>query len=287
MALMASALIPSAAPARSSQKTETVRRDLGALNIVKGRNAASIPVRLKQPATMRVPEFNKGAVTAKGEGRLVGFALAQAPFDLDESSTLFATRVLIEGGNSEVLSLGFALRQSKKGYHLPAGNYELYLITDGKPSTVKFKLDGVSGTRRFNPTSPADLKVKSPEIQLDDAASNIYSGGGDSQLRGDGLLFSHLWVRTDVHATSVSQFCYTAGSPEPADHPAPYAPGCPSANEKYFYTQPATFVSAEPDLIHLYGGSNASTARWGQGFSHEAGGVVDGIGYTALWLNLS
>ncbi len=76
------------------------------------------------------------------------------------------------------------------------------------------------------------------------------------------------------------------GAPKPADHPLPYGPGCPTLNDKAIFTQPSTYVETSPDLIQHYSGGLASAARWGQGISQESGGIVDGIGYTALWLEL-
>jgi hypothetical protein len=274
------------ASAGASQADPSKVRTLGAINVIRGGDAASMSVRLAQPATLRQPEYSKTSVSADGAGELVGFALAQEPFDLDRSAALIASRMPRQSGSSPVLSLGFGLRETNKGYHLPAGRYRLYLITDGTPATVTFRLSGVTGTRYFEPTSPADVAIKSPEIQLADGLDQIYSGGADSLLRSNGILFNHLAVKHEAHTSSLTQFCYSAGAPEPAENPAPYAPGCPSTNQKAIFTQPSTYLETSPTRIDFYGGAVGSPGRWGQGFSYESGGVVDEIDFAALWLGL-
>jgi hypothetical protein len=282
--LVVGALIVSAGA--SFAEARPLPRALGAINVISGSQSSSMLVRLRAPATLRQPEFSKTSVATEGSGDLVGFALAQEPFDFDKSAAVIAARMPSKSGGSPILSLGFRLRESSKGYHLPAGTYRLYLLADGPAAKVTFQLKGVTGTQNLRPSKPAEAVIKTPNIRPSAEIQNVYTGGADYRLSNSGILFNHLSVTHEAHAASVSQFCYSAGAPEPAENPAPYAPGCPSTNQKAIFTTPATYVTTSPSEVDFYSGALASAGEWGQGFSYESGGIVDSIGFAALWLEL-
>jgi hypothetical protein len=240
-----------------------------------------------QRATLPIPELDQRAVQVSGRGRVVGFVLAQQPVDLADSATLVVARFpSYENSAREILSIGINISDANRKYELPPGDYRLYLLGDGKLVKVKFNLEGLEGTRRFTPQRPALLTVKDPRPDLHDGSvNNFYTAGAEKRLRGKGLLFQHLWARTEAHVASLTSFCFSHGAPKPSDHPAPYGPGCPNGNDTFIGHTPATYVETSPSLIQHYTGGVGVPGTWGLGFSRESLSISD-IGYTAMWLEL-
>lgn len=286
IAIAIAALVPHTAPAAAS----TERRpspSLGAMNILSGNEAGWIDVRLRRQATLSIPEFNQRVVQVSGKGRVVGFVLSQQPVNLADSATLVVARFpSYKASAREVLSIGINISDENGKYTLPPGDYRLYLLGDGKPVRVRFKLSGLKGTQRFIPQRRARLTLKNPSSDLyGGSVNNVYTAGAEKRLRDKGLLFQHLWARTEAHAASLTSFCSSHGAPKPTDHPAPYGPGCPNGNTSFSGHNPATYVETSPSLIQHYGGGVAASGIWGLGFSRESASIQD-LGYTAIWLEL-
>lgn len=163
---------------------------------------------------------------------------------------------------------------------LPAGDYRLYAITDGRPVSVSLRLHGLSGTIVLAPQTPARIQV----AELEPASTKlgtgqIYWGGATRDLQGQGLAWSFQWTIKSAGLAEDSTTCgYEGGEPQIGA----YMPGCPLASVNAGWT--TTFVAPmrhmsihDTSVYHVSG-------LWGQGGYIVSAAAVDAVGGIVLWV---
>lgn len=199
---------------------------------VTGSATASIPVRLTKPLVIDRTTYGK-TVRTTGPGRAVGFLLVK---DGSDVIRLGFTRLsfcdkpgCVDKEPLKIVSTR-ADRDSKDRSVYPAGNYRLYVIADGKPTSTTFRLPGLTGTQTLRPKKPAGPATVRPTVVQDIQAGGqraVYTGGvepSQNSQRGFGLFAiqadSREWVGAAVG------FCFYENKPR---QELAYAPGCPTA----------------------------------------------------------
>lgn len=202
---------------------------------VTGSRTASIPVRLTMPLAINRSTYG-ATVRTTGAGRAVGFLLVK---DGEDVIRLGFTRLSLceKAGcvDKEPLKVTStrANRDAQDRSVYPAGNYRLYVIADGKPTTTTFRLPGLSGRQTLSPTKPAGPAIVRPSVAQDVQAGGqrpILTGGVEPSQdsdRGFGLFAiqadSREWVGAAVG------FCFYQNKPR---EEIAYAPGCPTAESQ-------------------------------------------------------
>jgi hypothetical protein len=286
--LIGALLLPVSALGASPKKSASI--SLGARNLLSGSETAKMQVRVPRSATIEKPLAGGSGVSVKGgDNGFVGFALVERTSDDD--------RIAFVGGRLEertglppvVMGLG-GPDNTRSDLKVPAGEYDLYLITESPGVEVILRLKGLAGRKSLRPQGRVTAKMVTPEPDyssggVDGAPKNLYSAGAGGRTRGSGLLFDVLWQKRQVHVDTLNTFCYYLEKPDP-QHPAPYAPGCPASSARLFSVINDGLVNGQPSQAVHYGGAmTVGTTYVGQGFSVTSAGLIDDLDYTALWLS--
>lgn len=165
------------------------------------------------------------------------------------------------------------------GDHLPAGQYQMYVVADGAPVDVTFTVDGLRGRATYRPASiDAELKTLNPTVDLSHGAQT-YSAGAFTQLPESDWSFFGMWAldRNDV-ATAYGSCAYADDTtiPSPPEHVA-FLPGCPLSDS-------FEFVNEGPNggtmlTVSDHGGPEGTGGWFTAGTSHSRYGSV------AFWLD--
>lgn len=262
----------------------SARPSLAGVTTISGTRSASVAVRLTKPATLRDPLLEDAARNDVGvttAGRFGGFVLVQ-------EGVPALSQIVVVGGRLPEPSgkLHFVYPANGLGagtWRLPAGNYRLYLVTDGKPTTVRLRLPGLSGTTSLRPAGAASAALTFPAAAIDtDPARVTYAVGADRPVARRTLFFSTLYAGYAAHVDTVYTSCFYFERPT---GPAPYAPGCPDPAERHI-----TPISLPPDA-----GTPARHAvlnsflplvegHYGGGTSFVSATPAETVRYLQLWL---
>lgn len=202
---------------------------------VTGSRTASVPVRLTKPLAVDREALRK-TVRTTGAGRAVGFLLVQEGPDPIYVGGIQLSYCDKPGcmDKQPLNILPTRAEQDDKGRMvLPAGNYRLHVIADGKPTRTTFRLPGLAGAQTMRPTKPAGPGIVRPTVtqNVQAAGERPVLGGGvepsQDSTRGFGIFAiqadSREWVGAAVG------FCFYKNKPR---EEVAYAPGCPTAQEQ-------------------------------------------------------
>lgn len=264
------------------------RAVLAGQTVIRGSSTGKVPVRLSEPVTLpNVPQGQPGGVTVTGEGRYVGWALVADGGD--------PARIIITGGrvgtglpadgtgrDSAVLNLSMtpALDPVAEAWELPAGDYHLYLIADGKPAEVTLPLKGLSGTVALTPAVPVSHRIDRPEPRY--GAVGNEGAGSTGTLEGPGLLMQLASTLSTPSVGQVFTNCYYVG--ENASAEATYAPGCPEADVglQSVFTNPN--IGESSGYLIIAGSLSRFADTFGQGYAMQNVGLTDNVEFSSLWL---
>lgn len=151
------------------------------------------------------------AIAISGNGRFIGFAL------VPEDSGRFPSDARVAGTFNRCRSRGCPpsepLQYTKGSSDVPAGIYRLYLVADGAPVTVTFRLDGPSGSTKLTPQHPLRIPMASPKpIFAEPAHRGYFSGGATYRLASPSWMASALWVETPGLGGAYSPCMYRGGA---------------------------------------------------------------------------
>ncbi|HVL39604.1 MAG TPA: hypothetical protein VM328_09465 [Fimbriimonadaceae bacterium] len=284
-------LLPGAGLAASSDPmAEDGRVVLGAKNVISGSETAKIRVRVPRTSRLSKPlAGGSGLEVTGGKNGFVGFALVE--------HTTKNKRITFIGGRLPdrvglpPLVMGLAgPDNSRADLKVPAGDYDLYLITKSPDVKVTLRLDGLTGRKGLRPRDRVTARIATPDADysssvVDGAPKNLYSAGADGRTRGSGVVFDALWQQRQAHLNTLNTFCYYQSKPDPL-HPAPYAPGCPTTSDRAMFVANDGLVNPQrSQAVHYGGGLTVGPTYLGQGFSVTSAGLLDDLEYVALWLS--
>ena len=230
-----------AAPARTS---------LGGTVRITGSRTTVMEVRL--PKAVDMPSFQppKGS-SLTGDGRIVGIMLVDPKLGTRVVSYLRFGFCTAPGCKSPMAHNWFLARgdgpQSPTA-RVPAGDYRLVLVTDGRPVTAVLKLPGLKGTSTVRPSRPVAIKqqtldfstLTTPPLQTMYSASTGWDVDG-----GAGIVLHQFTAVTDLSLEQQGGFCLYE-----RDVPILPAPGCPTGEGADISF---TKVELEPDRWSLIG----------------------------------
>lgn len=270
---------------------------LGGAVTLTGNRAGYVRVRLpKQAYFDRADVGAKDSLVITGGGDMAAFALMRETgrgADLKGpvvvgGHTRRSADVTKRRGEFALTLLRAGPDDDKGGAVLPAGTYRLYLVPDGKATTVRLKLRGLSGSSRLTPkvASPVLVQGGTPRIAREDSNGVLYSEGYETDLTEQSLHFKVSVARNQAHAGTSSWDCLFDHKPEGPD---PYLPGCPTAGNGNSLAFHAVYAdqSVGPGEIISYGGVVTSKGGpVGSGMSLLSAAAVDDIDYQHFWLGL-
>lgn len=167
----------------------------------------------------------------RGAGPAQGFVLSDNVPSEDDGRYAYAWNLRDDyAGIVRVAGFGTFDETDLQRFVIPAGDYSLYLISDGSPVALTMEFDSLSGTAAATATRtvPLDFRELHNRAAGGDSQHNMYSvGQRASFLTGPGFHAITLATKTPGGAAEgVSGFCYYIGAVSRED--TAYMPGCPS-----------------------------------------------------------
>lgn len=247
---------------------------------ITGSSSGSMRVQLADPALLWAYDGPGGGVQFSGGGRLVALVIESAA---DTSKVLFFSRTNAAFGAVRFDTARGYSQDANGYYHLAAGNYILYAITDGTSATITLTLGGVTGSNSLSPQR-AVPHVIDPVVDHAALGGNTLSAQGANAhavAASNSFLARYLHVDQPSQLASTAAVCLWDGTPPPE---ASTQPLCPGASER---TQtPPTFTSQPSYHVELLTGP-VPAGVYGQGgyaTSASSGGTLSVLG---LWLTLT
>ncbi len=178
------------------------------------------------------PEQRPNAdVQLAGRGRLYGVVLTQNTARRRHSKQAMdgATAMLlrygmcagkacapVRGGVGLAWALGPGVSQKGSGqdavYGMPAGDYDLTLLTDGAPVTARLRFHGLAGAGSLQPRAKAASALT--EAVPVDPLGRSYAADDRYRFRGLGMVLIATLGRSDAHSQPVTSFCLNQGNGE-------------------------------------------------------------------------
>lgn len=228
------ALAPARAGAEAAARVRLVGR-----NVFSSSEPGSIRVRVPRdvwiPTNRRANGLKASPVSLTGDGSFAGMALLEDPYPgyRRPHHALVAGRFTgcwdVECQRSASVNYLHPSPGDGKPYRIRAGNYRLFLLTDGSPVTVTLTLPGLDRSRRL-PLEPFDgLDVQ--QIPIENSAPNTWSGGSSFRSGSLGFSLSALFLHADQYAGGTANVCqYSAPSAPPEE--VAYGPQCSAATSR-------------------------------------------------------
>lgn len=289
-----------AAPSAQAAAPSNAAPMLTGTVVISGTKTGYVPITVSKDVKLGDPFVTKyrDAVTVTGGGEAAGFALVHDDGDallLGGRSEAFAPYVKDHG-----IAVNTLVPRPDDGvtFAVPEGTYRLYLITGGKPTTVRLQFLGAAGSARLAPTVPVESVVQQADLSTaaPGPVGGVYSGGGAVTLTTPVLQFSLARLDTAAHTESVQRYCHYYGKPK---GPQPYGPTCAALAEEapVVVGGGSVFVRSAEGVgpQSFYGWSASLTtsrtrspirADLASGISYTTGGVVTSGDYTQFWLSL-
>lgn len=280
--MVLSLLVAGNGVAAAATKPDAVVARLAATTVFDAAASSKIRVRLDKPSRFTLPDrTDAGSLRLSGGGRMIGFVL--------KSTSVTGDPVLILGGRTingdrrhhmAMTMTPETLPPSAPAWTLPAGEYDLYLMTDGAPARLALMLDkGVTGRSDYRMSQRVATQVARPTPEGLTQGHQAASATG--KLNGRGALLSIAALRHSFHVSEVFFQCTYAGQPQITD----FAPGCPGAD-----TASPSVVSSlalgkgETGHIRTTLYSGDAPLVLSEGYSLTNVGVHDYVDYTSMWL---
>jgi hypothetical protein len=243
-------------------------------------------VRISSPVTVNLGS-GPGAITVRGGGRLAGIVLSRADLDNPGRPVVVVLRYSICksrgcNGLSRALFVGDDVVTPEK-VRLPAGDYVVYLVADGRRATVTLPLQGIRGNASIMPDRAAHSAIETPPVTLGGQdGSPVYSSGQTVEFGGESSLWATiLHMEGDAWVAGKFGHCIYRGQAPPP--PAGFAPNCPGGSD-------AAVVDAvaQPFAYEKAGGALTLASAggvWGFGDYYEAAAVTRAPKALAFYLD--
>ncbi len=181
----------------------------------------------------------------------------------------------------------FPLGSTGQDLRLSAGDYELYIVTDGDKVMGRLQLSKLEGKTNLMVKKPTAATVEVPVERLVlEPGRNVYSAGATHRTFSKSLLFTSLWVETSRAASRRSGSCLWQGVP-PLPQETSYMPGCSAfgaeevSGQRFNYPPGGGAGFIETNLFALNRG------RWSYGTYFASPDSVDILLALNTWLPLS
>ncbi|MDQ3914649.1 MAG: hypothetical protein M3323_04850 [Actinomycetota bacterium] len=162
------ALVTGAVVAPAAARSPLERVTLGEVNVVSGDHIAGMEVHVPRDATIEADPFSNDDVSYSGDGRVVGVVLVEEGPRAGRAFQLVSVRWAFCGApgcrpeRHDVTELTTTSSWRGKRWRIPAGDYRLYLVTDGAPATVTLRLAGLEGRTALHPNARVAGRIAAP-----------------------------------------------------------------------------------------------------------------------------
>ena len=176
VALTAAAISPATA------RSPVDRVTLGGVNVISGDSITGMSVRIPEPVTVEGDPFSNDDVSYSGPGRVVGLALVEQGVPLRRAFELVSVRWSYCGepgcppDPDDVAEITTSSDFRGKRWEIPAGDYRLYLIADGKPVEVTLKLHGLDGSTDLHPGDLVGGRIAAPDATVPEPTRHLFLG---------------------------------------------------------------------------------------------------------------
>jgi hypothetical protein len=242
VALVAATLVITSAPVGATTNVETRAGkppSLRRTTVVTAERSATVDVRLTRDLAPFLGDGKLGIeFVAHGAGRILAWALVGDQMPVEDAPIVYGWTIGrcaapgCEWGrfvSQYMFEDNLVTRGDKRV--LPSGAYTMYVVTDGAPGSVSFRMAGLKkGKVTLGAKHPAtvDLPVMEPMEQAT-PTENVQWSGSSTEVEGPGLAIVNTWVdRGDAKASGAAGLCIYEQTEPPPDETA-YVPGCPAA----------------------------------------------------------
>lgn len=176
-------------------------------------------IHVPERVTWRVGDYDaaKEDLSIRGQGRYISFGIADMKLLNGRPQYLFrATR------------FGGCMKQGCRrtpdggdwvsgGTVLKPGNYRVYVVTDGAPVKIVWRLQALSGASRLSLSEHLRTKIFSPKPRFSLGERSYFTSGVTVDLDGPAYYDSMLWARTPALGAQFSWCGYGGRQPDNAD----------------------------------------------------------------------
>lgn len=257
---------------------------LAGTTIVSGASSRLMRVHLPKEASLSARVTQNPDFEAAGQGRVVGVLLVAQSKPSAQPLHLSATRWSFCGmdrcgarTSTELVMAGGGTEDAFDGdyYRLAPGDYDLYLVADDSPVTVKLRFRGLTGTTRLRPSRRADVLVRNPSV-LAQAAEASYVAQDEVFVPSRGLFIQGLRETYDMGIGSRAR-CIA---------PVAEAGIAPLAAATYGCTSGRTYnLSNRTTEWTFFAGHPAYRGRWRSYFSFTWAGDEHDVDFLDLWVS--
>ena len=265
----------------------SARPAVAGVTVLEGSQTAVTHVRVSQDTTLIDPRFNPGdGFSVTGSSALVGFALVsdQPQPEIVLVGGRLPWAVSADSSPTTVLMPLRGLDFSDR-YSLPAGDYRLYLLTDGQPARVTLQFEGLTGETLLEPGQPVPYDIRTPGPRDSTPSESTYYASGDhATMQSNGLVFASRFSRYASYVSDREEGCFYERA---TDRSTDFGPGClPDGFPVAFTTATLTRLVDESTDFSYGGVSGLEAGRtYGVGFNAETVGVVKEHRFFSLYLN--
>lgn len=240
-------------------------------------------LRVSLPAAATLSALNSpgtGGVQITGGGRLAGLIIQ--PSAAPSNHLYFTKPSATFGGQRFDIARGYS-QDASGNYSLVPGNYTLYVITDGSPTTITLSLGGISGSKALSVQRSFPLTVDTV-LAAQPLGGNTLSAQGakaHSVTGANSLLATYVSVSHPSQVTSAAASCQWVGTPPPEANTQPFCPGADNVEQ----TNPTLATQPSYYLYNLHGPVSAGAhGLGGYAVSASNGGTLSILG---VWLTLN
>src|SRR3954468_22008294 len=270
-----------------------------------GSQTGYVTVRLPQPISFPLTssDENQGPglkIRLRGSGRLYGAIVREVAPGEDDPAQLMMTSGDGDGDPQETTLVAVSGYPEVSGgenqpppvYTMPAGEYRLYLIADGKPVQADITFPGLSGALALSPDVPVPQRLFALP-RVDGAATpDVAEFGGESTLASPGLTVIRPHVSSDAQATARIEPCFHGPEDEPSADASAFGPGCGdpvyAGEDLLFWTafgEPPMIPPGKSDTSWEAWWPDAQPGRWFLGGNVEDAGTPGGIEMFGAWID--
>jgi hypothetical protein len=169
---------------------------------------------------------------------------------------------------------------------LPAGDYRLYVLSDGAPARVTIDLPNIQGTAELEPTHITSMRAQALP-RLDGGESESFAVfGGSGELHGAGALLDTSVVYQQPHVATIAQSCWYIGKTAGA---LAFFPGCPASDGDHLFfssvPNPQVWVTPGRFSSGSYTFSTGENAVVSVGGNIQSAADVQSMGWASFFVD--
>jgi hypothetical protein len=255
----------SAAPAPGAEARVPLTATTTIQGSVGGFVSVSVPRTVRVPARRdRVGELGR----IRSDSRIAGVVLrGEASADLDPYKDDVPPLLAFWRAQPQVGESVFGTNPADDGsieLLVPAGDYRLYLLTDGSPAQVTLSLPGLpAGAQTLSPDFSTPSSLSDPPLVRETATPHSWIFGSERTATSAGFFTTQLYTESKPGYAD-SELCFYEGKSESED---PFGSGCSDTSPGSVYTEDGWRLQSHTSVLiprGTYGiGAQVTRAEFG------------------------